>query len=255
MICTRSVHSATSIGRRAKKLEDTGIKCPLLGYEASSQYRLWDIGKRKVIRATYVRFDEYTIPPSLEAEAETFHHAILGFRQITIPETSDPTGRPPPEPAGPQPNEEGFPDSADARDNFDGHRGDSDSEPGNNEPAPGSVLPASMPALSAPPALTPALPPPPAPAANPAPRRILRLRDPIAPMYDQVNNPWNPRTGGSTKSPRNERRAEGFAARIATVIVLSNEYRVPKTWKEAMDHPDAVHWMEAARVEFNHQKK
>ena len=43
---------------KRRKLDSKEIRCKLLDYERSNQYRIWDIAEKRTIRASYIDFND-----------------------------------------------------------------------------------------------------------------------------------------------------------------------------------------------------
>ena len=226
----------------AMKLEDQGVKCRLLGYEASNQYRLWDVQKRQIIRAAHVTFDEFTTPPQWEGADEDFNYVTLDFfmgrepaanEAISTDTTVPPEVTAPVEPTADEPVAR--PEEAENVENDD-----IEEEP----PTPPSPQPAADNAES----------PPPASPAPPAEPEARPRRGKPSVNYALSSNPWNPRIGGNIKDPGNQARSKGFSIRIRRVRT-ETKYKIPQTWEEAMTHVDSAKWFEAAQEEYNNQTR
>ena len=250
---------------KAKKLEDQGVKCQLLGYEASNQYRLWDITKQQLIRAAHVSFDEYTTPPEAVGETSDFDYITLDFmfERTEAPRTaSEPAAAEERHTEQPQPSEPPARPGNAENDVFeapDASPESHDLQPApQTSPQPAPIAPPAGPApgpttQTAAPASGPSTQPAaPAPAEAPGARYPQRNRQ--TEDYALVQNPWNSRRGGNINDPSNEHRAKRFSARIRKVR-CDTKYVIPQTWDQVMAHEDAPKWFTATQSEYNNQMR
>ena len=244
--------------KKTRKLDDRAIKGRFLGYEASNQYRIWDVEKRSVIKAAHVEFDEITSPPEIRGDSDDFEYATLDFSRPSEEEetasgtaeaiTSDEVGG-----VGEMVGDENV------------EIGESDEEsvsPGSGDPLTENVLVGGLENLrinqqSEQPE-QPAPPPQPTSASGRPFRNIPR------PDYSKLNDPlYKPRGGrggrgrGAVRkiieSPAQIDKARGFAARIRkTRISEAATYKVPTNWEEVLIHPKKEKWLLAAEEEYNH---
>ena len=245
---------------RAKKLDDQGIKCRLLGYGASNQYVLWDLERHCVIRAVHVLFDEAVKTPEIredEANSEEYAYATLDFehsnsyRRKSLGDSqhgaiNGSTEDRHDDSKGPEENQQTESFDTDSENDTE----DNSETPSANQNAGISAVPSDSATASA---STPSQPLSTTTATSPSSGRELRRRPENRQSYARTHDPWNKRLGGQgTNDPGNARKARGFAAKIRKA--KSTAYQIPNTFAEALAHPDKDKFMEAMRVEVNHHK-
>ena len=69
--------------KKTRKFDDRAIKKRFLGYEASNQYRIWNVEKRSVIRTAHVEFDEITSLSEIRGDSDDFEYATLDFSRLS----------------------------------------------------------------------------------------------------------------------------------------------------------------------------
>ena len=232
---------------KTKKLEERAIKGSFLGYEATNQYRVWDVEDKSVIRAAHVEFDDFTVPSEIGGDSDDFEYATLDFFQpgeedLTAPETAD---IPPTSDVG------GVGEVVEVDTGETSETGESDHSESRDEGLARNFENLSIDQFSEQPAS-----PAPAPASGRPSRNMPR------PDYSKLNDPgYRPRGRGGQgrgakkviESPAQIDKARGFAARIRkTRISDAATYKIPTTWAEVLLHQEKDKWVKAAEEEYNH---
>ena len=222
---------------KAKKLDDHGIKCRLLGYEASNQYVLWDIKRRCTMRAVHVSFDE---AKPIEIKEDDGHNDDLDYATLNF-------------------NRPGRNNESETTQQVIESSNDTENVTWGGQqspPASDSIINAEEEHHLNPEEDTDNV------EEDVPPRRSIRTRNEQS--YARIQNPWNRRLGGEdnmdTGSTRHIRldsgnpiKARGFAAHIRKTK-STNTYTIPNNFSDVLLHPDKYKFLEAMRVEVNHHK-